>query len=84
MAMFLQLILFNPRLLQYVGYYNYRLGCYLFFNLDRQRAYRAIESAEVFGEDIFNIFFSIISFLKTNVTRCNLISHSALFAFYEK
>ena len=45
---------------------------------------KAIESAEVFGEDIFNISFSIISFLKTNVTRCNLISHSALFAFYEK
>ena len=45
---------------------------------------KAIESAEVFGEDIFNIFFSIISFLKTNVTRCNLISHSALFVFYEK
>ena len=45
---------------------------------------KAIESAEVFGEDIFNIFFSIISFLKTNVTRCNLISHSALFAFFEK
>ena len=36
--MFLQLILFNPRLLQDVDDYNYRLGCYLFFNLDRQRS----------------------------------------------
>ena len=39
---------------------------------------RAIEGAEVFGEDILNFYFRIINFLKTNVTGCNLISYSAL------
>ena len=59
MAMLLQLILFNPRLLRDVGDYNYCLGCHICFSIvigGVASCQRAIEGAEVFGEDILNFF----------------------------
>ena len=81
MAMFLQLIWFDPGLLQDVGDYNYCLGWYLFFNLDRRRSElpKSHRGCWSLWWGHLKFFFSIISFLKTNVIWCNLISYSALF-----
>ena len=42
--------------------------CFLILIGGEAGCQKAIEGAEVFGEDILNLFFSIISFLKANVT----------------
>ena len=79
--MLLQLILFNPRLLQEIGCYNYHLVdiCFSIMIGGEASCQKAIEGAEVFVEDIYKFFSSITCFLKTNVTRCNLVSYLALF-----
>ena len=58
LAMFLQLIWFDPRLQQDVDDYNYCLGCICFSILIGGEAscQKAIEGAEVSGEDILNFF----------------------------
>ena len=84
LAMFLQLIWFDPRLQQDVGDYNYFLGWYLFFNLDRMRSElpKSHRGCWSLWWGHFKFFFSIISFLKTNVRwNWSLIQH--FLAFYE-
>ena len=81
---FLQLIWFNPRLLQDVGDCNYCLGWYQFFNLDRRRSElpKSHRGCWSLWWGHFKFFFSIISFLKTNVTDV-IWSLQHFLAFYE-